>query len=92
MLTTGGVVRKAGAALELPVVNIDTAVNDVGIRARAGAAVVDVVGALLALVGNASQTPRSALLGGQSIEVVDLVFLDKGNLGASQLSFTTASG
>lgn len=83
MLTTGSVVGLAGAALELLMVDIDTAIHHVGIGALAGTSVVDVVGALLALVGNAAQTPGGTLLGSQAIEVVDLVLLDVGNLGAS---------
>ena len=83
MLAAGSVVGLAGAALELLVVDIDTAIHDVGKGALAGTGVIDVVGALLALVGNASQTPGGTLLGGQTIEVVDLVLLDVGNLGTS---------
>lgn len=83
VLTAGSVVGLAGAALELLMVDIDTAIHHIRIGALTGTGVVDVVGALLALVGNASQAPGRTLLGSQTIEVVDLVLLDVGNLGAS---------
>ena len=75
-----GVVALGGAALELLVLNVDTGINDVAEGLGAGLVIVDVVGALVTLVGDAAQTPRSILLGLDGIKVPDLVLFDRSNL------------
>lgn len=77
-----GAVAQAGPATKVGVGGVDAGVNDVGIGARAGGAVVDVAGrAGPGLVGDGSQSPRrSVRLGRQGVEAPDLVSLDGSDL------------
>lgn len=65
--------------------DVDTGVNDVDVRARAGGAVVDVAGRGRGLVRDTAEAPWGAGLGLQSGCVDLCVFLDPGNLFACQL-------
>lgn len=84
-----GAVAQAGAAAKVGVCRVDARVDDVGICARAGSAVVDVARrASSGLVGNGTQSPRGcARLSGEGVEAPDLVSLDGSDLRKCQTSF-----
>lgn len=73
VLATDGVVAKGRTAVELVVLDVDTSVNDVSVGVSTGGVVVDVVRALVSLVGDAAETPWCILLGLDGIDVPDLV-------------------
>lgn len=58
----------------------DTGVNDIGVGALASGAIIDVASAARGLMGHRSKAPSSTSLGGQGIQVVDLVSLNGSNL------------
>lgn len=77
-----GTVAQAGAATKVGVGRVDAGVDDVGIGARAGRAVVDVAGRTSpGLVRDGSQTPRwNTTLSSQGVEAPDLISLDGSDL------------
>jgi hypothetical protein len=89
--TTNSVVTKRSTATEVGVADLDTAINDVGVRALAGSGVVDVAGRAGGSVRDSTETPWGTRLGSQSTvsklglrllvaEVHSVVRLNEGNL------------
>lgn len=83
---TNRVVPERGTATKFVVRVEDTTVYDVGVGTIAGGAIVDVRRRAGSIVGNGSKTPGRSGLVSENLgrvlveEVVDLVFLNLGNL------------
>jgi hypothetical protein len=89
--TTDSVVAERSTATEVPVVDVNAAVNDVTVSTGAGSGVVGVGAATGGSAGDGGKTPRSTALSSQStvrqllslkVEVDSVVRLDESNLGA----------
>lgn len=60
--------------------SIDTSINDIGADSRSSTVIISVASNSTLAVGDASNTPSSAVLGNVGIDSSNTVFLDKGNL------------
>ena len=52
-----GIVSKASTASKIDVIDVDTAIDDIGISPSSGAVIIDVVGSASVAAGNTSKAP-----------------------------------
>lgn len=85
------VVAQGRAPLELGVRRQQTGIDDVSVGADTAFSVIDVIGGVLRLVGDAPETPRRVDLCGQLIELPYGILLHSGDLGDCQQGFNKSA-